>query len=176
MQGFQQQVKRWPQQPLQRAVAWVAALPAHFRVADFGCGDAQLARSVPHAVTSLDLVAANERVTACNMAHTPLGVPPLLCGWVSMWRRGRPFSLLLAGAGIVKLSVPCLTLIAGLFFNISQPLSLSISVACAASGSQDAAVFCLSLMGTDYAAFLEEAHRVLTASGRLWIAEVLAYQ
>ena len=74
-QGFQQQVKRWPQQPLERAVAWVASLPAHCRVADFGCGDAQLARSVPHAVTSLDLVAANERVTACNMAHTPLGAP-----------------------------------------------------------------------------------------------------
>ena len=33
-------------------------------------------------------------------------------------------------------------------------------------------MFCLSLMGTDYTDFLREAHRVLTPSGRLWIAEV----
>ena len=57
VQGFQQQVRRWPQQPLERAIAWVSDLPSSARVADFGCGDAQLARSVPHSVTSLDLVA-----------------------------------------------------------------------------------------------------------------------
>ena len=78
MQGFQQQVKRWPQQPLQRAVAWVRELPAAAKVADFGCGGAQLARCVPHTVASLDLVAANPGVIACNMAHTPLGVPLLV--------------------------------------------------------------------------------------------------
>jgi len=37
-------------------------------VADFGCGDAKIARSVPNVVHSFDLVALNERVTACNMA------------------------------------------------------------------------------------------------------------
>ena len=35
-----------------------------------------------------------------------------------------------------------------------------------------AAVFCLSLMGTDYGKALAEAHRVLAPRGALWIAEV----
>ena len=34
------------------------------------------------------------------------------------------------------------------------------------------AIFCLALMGTDYPAFLREAHRVLRPGGWLWIAEV----
>lgn len=38
-------------------------------VADFGCGDAKLARSVPQKVHSFDLVALNDSVTACDMSH-----------------------------------------------------------------------------------------------------------
>jgi len=38
-------------------------------VVDFGCGDAKIARSVPNIVHSYDLVALNEHVTACDMAH-----------------------------------------------------------------------------------------------------------
>jgi SAM-dependent methyltransferase len=38
--------------------------------------------------------------------------------------------------------------------------------------SVDACVFCLSLMGTDYGAFLTEAARILRDGGHLWIAEV----
>jgi len=38
-------------------------------VADFGCGDAKIARSVANVVHSFDLVALNEHVTACDMAH-----------------------------------------------------------------------------------------------------------
>eukprot|EP00092_Neocalanus_flemingeri_P056513 GFUD01067016.1.p1 GENE.GFUD01067016.1~~GFUD01067016.1.p1 ORF type:complete len:155 (-),score=45.42 GFUD01067016.1:68-532(-) len=41
-------------------------------IADFGCGEARLARSVVNKVHSLDLVAANETVIACDMANTPL--------------------------------------------------------------------------------------------------------
>jgi ribosomal RNA-processing protein 8 len=41
-------------------------------VADFGCGDARLAQSVPNKVHSFDLVAKTKEVTACNMVHTPL--------------------------------------------------------------------------------------------------------
>ena len=36
----------------------------------------------------------------------------------------------------------------------------------------DAAIFCLSLMGTDYGSFIEEATRVLKGNGWIWIAEV----
>ena len=36
------------------------------------CGEATLAQSVPQTVHSFDLVAANDHVTACDMAHTPL--------------------------------------------------------------------------------------------------------
>ena len=38
-------------------------------VADFGCGEAVLAQSVPNIVHSFDLVALNERVMACDMAQ-----------------------------------------------------------------------------------------------------------
>jgi hypothetical protein len=40
------------------------------------------------------------------------------------------------------------------------------------SGSVDAAVFSLALMGLDFGAFLVEAARVLKQNGWLWIAEV----
>lgn len=40
------------------------------------------------------------------------------------------------------------------------------------SSTVDAAVFCLSLMGTDYGSFIQEAARVLKTTGWLWVAEV----
>ncbi|MEE6527664.1 hypothetical protein FKM82_029211, partial [Ascaphus truei] len=46
--------------------------PPSLVVADFGCGDAQLARSVRNQVHSFDLVALNDQVTACDMAKVPL--------------------------------------------------------------------------------------------------------
>lgn len=46
--------------------------PLNFVVADFGCGEARLAESISQKCYSFDLVAANNRVIACNMAHTPL--------------------------------------------------------------------------------------------------------
>lgn len=41
-------------------------------IADFGCGEALLAASVPHKVHSFDFIAVNDTVKACDMAHTPL--------------------------------------------------------------------------------------------------------
>ncbi len=112
----------------------IQRLPRKLVVADFGCGEAQIAAtcvaapvfdrsvianlhifvfSVPNKVHSFDLVAANPRVTACDVSRVPLG-----------------------GATV------------------------------------DIAVFCLSLMGTNFHAFLQEAHRVLRLGARLYIAEV----
>lgn len=48
-------------------------LPASFKVADFGCGDAELAATVTQPVSSFDLVATTPGTIACNMAHVPLG-------------------------------------------------------------------------------------------------------
>lgn len=41
-------------------------------VADMGCGDAKIARSVQQKVHSFDLAAPNKWVTACDIAHVPL--------------------------------------------------------------------------------------------------------
>lgn len=55
------------------AIRWLAGKPKTLVVADFGCGDAQLAASVPQRVHSFDLVAGVPGVIACNMASVPLG-------------------------------------------------------------------------------------------------------
>lgn len=63
-------------------------------------------------------------------------------------------------------------------FDLQTPEDAPEVVACNMSDvplnddSVDCAVFSLSLMGTDYGSFLEEAHRVLKPGGLLWIAEV----
>ena len=70
--GFAAQAAKWPLNPLDKVVGFVRQLPSEAVVADFGCGEAVLARSVPQTVHSFDFVACNDRVTACDMAHVPL--------------------------------------------------------------------------------------------------------
>lgn len=72
-QGYKAQVCQWPVNPLDLIIKWLTKKPKEWVVADMGCGEATLAQQVPQSrVHSLDLVAANSRVTACDMAHTPL--------------------------------------------------------------------------------------------------------
>uniref|UniRef100_A0A4Y0BP92 Ribosomal RNA-processing protein 8 n=1 Tax=Anopheles funestus TaxID=62324 RepID=A0A4Y0BP92_ANOFN len=71
-EGYRQQVEQWPMNPLNRMIKSVLKLPKNTIVADFGCGEAKLAASVPNKVYSLDLVANTEDVIACDMANTPL--------------------------------------------------------------------------------------------------------
>ncbi|XP_002979584.2 ribosomal RNA-processing protein 8 [Selaginella moellendorffii] len=111
--GYQEQMSRWPKLPVDVIIEWLNSRNSNLVVADFGCGDARLAKSVKNKVFSFDLVSNDPVVTACNMASTPIP-----------------------------------------------------------SSSVDVAVFCLSLMGTDYPSYLKEAHRVLKAKGWLLIAEV----
>jgi SAM-dependent methyltransferase len=63
--------KGWPEVPYETFGHWLAARP-HLVVGDFGCGEALLAASVPNKVYSVDHVAINESVIACDMAYTPL--------------------------------------------------------------------------------------------------------
>lgn len=70
--GFRSQTRGWPRQPLDVAVSFVERLPKGAVVADFGCGDAQLAERVRNRVHSFDLVASAPGVVACNMANVPL--------------------------------------------------------------------------------------------------------
>ncbi|KAM8975643.1 ribosomal RNA-processing protein 8 [Pelodytes ibericus] len=111
--GFSQQVQRWPVNPIMDIIKYVKNRPASLVVADFGCGDALLARSVRNQVHSFDLVALNEHVTVCDIKKVPLSDETI-----------------------------------------------------------DIAVFCLSLMGTNFIEFLQEANRVLKEGGVLLVAEV----
>lgn len=111
--GYQEQMSHWPEQPVNIIIKWLKDRSPSLLVADFGCGDARLARNVKNKVFSFDLVSNDPSVIACDMSNTPLD-----------------------------------------------------------TSSIDVAVFCLSLMGTNFASYLREAHRVLKKSGWLLIAEV----
>ncbi|XP_020111831.1 ribosomal RNA-processing protein 8 [Ananas comosus] len=111
--GYQEQMSHWPEQPVNIIIKWLRSHSSSLTVADFGCGDARIARNVKNKVFSIDLVSNIPSVIACEMSHTPLD-----------------------------------------------------------SSSIDVAVFCLSLMGTNYPSYLKEANRVLKPCGWLLIAEV----
>nr|CAD1836394.1 unnamed protein product [Ananas comosus var. bracteatus] len=111
--GYQEQMSHWPEQPVNIIIKWLRSHGSSLTVADFGCGDARIARNVKNKVFSIDLVSNIPSVIACEMSHTPLD-----------------------------------------------------------SSSIDVAVFCLSLMGTNYPSYLKEANRVLKPCGWLLIAEV----
>ncbi|XP_059609037.1 ribosomal RNA-processing protein 8 [Phlebotomus argentipes] len=71
-EGYRQQVEQWPLNPLDVLIKAVRKMPKDYVIGDFGCGEARLAKSVPNKVYSLDLVANNADVLACDMANTPL--------------------------------------------------------------------------------------------------------
>lgn len=70
--GYKQQLEQWAVNPLDVIIASIKKLPKDNVIADFGCGEARLAASVPHMVHSFDFIALNDKVKACDMAHTPL--------------------------------------------------------------------------------------------------------
>ncbi|EFJ43855.1 hypothetical protein VOLCADRAFT_76524 [Volvox carteri f. nagariensis] len=72
-EGFQRQTRGWPKQPVDVAIGWLRSKRSEIKVvADFGCGDAKVAASVPQTVHSFDLVASAPGVIACNMSAVPL--------------------------------------------------------------------------------------------------------
>ncbi|KAK1617881.1 hypothetical protein QYE76_023398 [Lolium multiflorum] len=111
--GYQEQMSQWPEKPVNVIINWLKSHNKSWTVADFGCGNAAVAKNVKNKVFSIDLVSDDPSVISCDMAHTPL-----------------------------------------------EPSSV------------DVAIFCLSLMGTNFPSYLQEANRVLKPSGWLLIAEV----
>ncbi|XP_034556443.1 ribosomal RNA-processing protein 8 [Notolabrus celidotus] len=70
--GYTAQVQRWPSNPVDAIISYIQQKPPSLVVADFGCGDCKIARSVKNKVHSFDLVSTCELVTVCDMANVPL--------------------------------------------------------------------------------------------------------
>ncbi|KAK4783233.1 hypothetical protein SAY86_007607 [Trapa natans] len=70
--GYQSQMSQWPEQPVSKIIKWLKDHSTSLVVADFGCGDARLAKSVKNKVFSFDLVSNDPSVIACDMSNTCL--------------------------------------------------------------------------------------------------------
>ncbi|KAE9549503.1 hypothetical protein FO519_007286 [Halicephalobus sp. NKZ332] len=72
--GYRQQVSKWPVNPVSRIIEQLSKLPPETVIADLGCGDAKIAKTLGKKLTvkSFDLVANNPLVTACDMSKLPL--------------------------------------------------------------------------------------------------------
>ena len=63
--------KTWEEIPFEKIAKSLKKRP-DWVIGDFGCGEAKLAEILPNKVNAFDHVAINEKVTACDMTHTPL--------------------------------------------------------------------------------------------------------
>ena len=71
-EGFNEQVSKWPLNPLDCVIDFVKSLPKSYTIADFGCGEGRLGTSVEQTVHSFDLVSRASHVTSCDMSNVPL--------------------------------------------------------------------------------------------------------
>jgi len=78
-EGYMEQASKWPAgDPLQKIIEDIkkqckTSRLESIQIADFGCGEARLARHLPSFnITSLDLVALKPDVIACDMGNSPL--------------------------------------------------------------------------------------------------------
>ncbi|KAL2916215.1 25S rRNA (adenine645-N1)-methyltransferase [Polyrhizophydium stewartii] len=72
--GFSSQVEDWPTNPVDVFLADLSKKPPGTVIADMGCGEAKIAQMLHGSMTvhSFDLVAGNDFITACDIAHVPL--------------------------------------------------------------------------------------------------------
>jgi hypothetical protein len=68
--------QNWAEIPFEKIAASLKRRP-DWIIGDFGCGEAQLAELLPNIVHAFDHIAINDRVTACDMTHTPLAAETL---------------------------------------------------------------------------------------------------
>lgn len=173
-QGFREQVRGWPKNPLDRIVelfhptaASSAAAKGKSKVkASASTNEASKftksvkARFTPGALV-VDLGAGEGGLAKKLVAKG--GGQKVLCydlvntsdGWVRKQD----------SASINGLPLPG-------YFSSSDPLGLTLPPAGSADGQADVAVFCLSLMGTNWIHMILEAKRVLRTGGELIVAEV----
>ncbi|TSZ12224.1 Ribosomal RNA-processing protein 8 [Bagarius yarrelli] len=71
--GYTEQVKHWPANPVDTIISYLRQRSSSLVIADFGCGDCKIARSVKNKVHCFDLAPVCHMVTACDMANVPLG-------------------------------------------------------------------------------------------------------
>ncbi|XP_014281992.1 ribosomal RNA-processing protein 8 [Halyomorpha halys] len=80
-ESFEEQQQQWSTNPLDVVIKDIKDIyksskdKSNFTVADFGCGTARIAMELEETgvtVHSFDLVALNDKVTVCDMSHTPL--------------------------------------------------------------------------------------------------------
>ncbi|EFC50576.1 predicted protein, partial [Naegleria gruberi] len=71
--GYRQSMEKWPFQPVKNMIKYLNGKPLNWVVADMGCGEAEIAKNAKQkTIHSFDLVAANDKVVACDMRKTPL--------------------------------------------------------------------------------------------------------
>ncbi len=64
--------EKWPERPFEKIAGHIGIRP-DWIVGDFGCGECSLRQALPHNnVVSIDHVAWDEQVVACDMSSTPL--------------------------------------------------------------------------------------------------------
>uniref|UniRef100_L7M0R4 Ribosomal RNA-processing protein 8 n=1 Tax=Rhipicephalus pulchellus TaxID=72859 RepID=L7M0R4_RHIPC len=72
-EGFEQQVSKWPVNPVDVIIDSLRGMPKSTVIADLGCGEAKIARELTrNKVHSFDIVALNDHVTVCDMSKLPL--------------------------------------------------------------------------------------------------------
>jgi hypothetical protein len=70
---FRELRKDWPLVPVETLIERIGELSPRLKIGDFGCGEAQIAQTFgKDRVSSFDLVAIDDSVTACDMKNTGL--------------------------------------------------------------------------------------------------------
>ncbi|KAF0978824.1 hypothetical protein FDP41_001894 [Naegleria fowleri] len=91
-EGYKQSMEKWPFQPVKNMIKFLNSKPISWVVADMGCGEAEIAKNAKQkTIHSFDLVATNDKVTACDMRKTPLSDETVDCVIFSLSLMGTNF-------------------------------------------------------------------------------------
>ena len=177
-EGYRKQVEAWPVNPLDIIIQWIRKKHGPGKsvvgdrtdtnstedggknnggttngtgaiIADMGCGEARLAKSVSNKVYSFDLVSDSSKG---HSDHTALESAP--SGAI--------------GGNVNKI----MTTKSNSDIDSHGIIACDIAHVPLQNSSVDIVVFCLSLMGTNIMEFIKEAHRILRVGGLIKIAEV----